>query len=192
MREFAPMSSESLWFVPICCDFRSCLREFVPICSDLFRFVFRTRTNQGNPFLPTPVASPEPHPLKTVHTLSGPNVPRERTKPIHAGNASWGINIRANTHAGPAFALARMQENMFEEFFWKHICQMLGGFSVFAPVRTQENILANLCIGFLRRPNWGFFCPEIRAFTGFWGEISSTVSKVLSDRKALFKHKEGR
>ena len=31
-------------------------------------------------------------------------------------------------------------------------------------------------------PNWGLFCPEIRAFTGFWGEISSTVSKVLSDR----------
>ena len=27
---------------------------------------------------------------------------------------------------------------------------------------------------------------------GFWGEISSTVSKVLSDRKVLFKHKNGR
>ena len=32
--------------------------------------------------------------------------------------------------------------------------------------------------------------PEIRAF-GFWGEISSTVSKVLSGRKILFKVPEG-
>ena len=38
-------------------------------------------------------------------------------------------------------------------------------------------------------PIGAFFCPEIRAFTGFWGEISSTASKVLSDRKVLFKHK---
>ena len=41
-------------------------------------------------------------------------------------------------------------------------------------------------------PIGAFFCPEIRAFTGFWGEISSTVSKVLSDRKVLFKHENGR
>ena len=40
-------------------------------------------------------------------------------------------------------------------------------------------------------PIGAFFCPEIRAFTGFWGEISSTISKVLSDRKVLFKHKNG-
>ena len=37
-----------------------------------------------------------------------------------------------------------------------------------------------------------FFCPEIRAFREFRGEISSTVSKVLSDRKVIFKHKNGR
>ena len=37
--------------------------------------------------------------------------------------------------------------------------------------------------GSVRGPNWGLFCPAIRAFTGFWDEISSTVSKVLSDRK---------
>ena len=42
----------------------------------------------------------------------------------------------------------------------------------------------------LRGPNWGLFCPEIRAFMGFGGEISSTVSKVLSDRKVLFTHKK--
>ena len=45
----------------------------------------------------------------------------------------------------------------------------------------------------LARPQLGpFFCPEIRAFTGFWGEISSTVSKVLSDRKVRLKRKNGR
>ena len=31
------------------------------------------------------------------------------------------------------------------------------------------------------------FCPEIRAFTG----ISSTASKVRSDRRLLLKHKNG-
>ena len=41
-------------------------------------------------------------------------------------------------------------------------------------------------------PIGAFFCPKIRAFTGFGGEISSTVSKVLSDRKVLFTHKNGR
>ena len=32
-------------------------------------------------------------------------------------------------------------------------------------------------------PIGAFFWPEICAFMGFWGEISSTVSKLLSDRK---------
>ena len=41
-------------------------------------------------------------------------------------------------------------------------------------------------------PIGALFCPEIRAFTGFCGGISSTVSKVRSDRKVLFKHKNGR
>ena len=34
-----------------------------------------------------------------------------------------------------------------------------------------------------------FFCPEIRAFTG---RDFFKRSKVLSDRKVLFKHKTGR
>ena len=38
-------------------------------------------------------------------------------------------------------------------------------------------------VNFYAVPIGAFFCPEIRAFTGFGGEISSTVSKVLSDRK---------
>ena len=41
-------------------------------------------------------------------------------------------------------------------------------------------------------PIGAFSCAEIRAFTGFGGAISSTVSKVLGDRKVLFKHKDGR
>ena len=45
---------------------------------------------------------------------------------------------------------------------------------------------------FYAAPIGAFFCPEIREFTGFWGEISSSVSKVLRDRKVLFKHKNGR
>ena len=43
---------------------------------------------------------------------------------------------------------------------------------------------------FYAAPIGAFFCPEIRAFTGFRAEFSSTVSKVLSDRKVLFKHKK--
>ena len=45
---------------------------------------------------------------------------------------------------------------------------------------------------FYAAPIGAFFCPEIRAFTGFGGEISSTVSRVLSDHKVRFKHKNGR
>ena len=45
---------------------------------------------------------------------------------------------------------------------------------------------------FYAAPIGAFFCPEIRAFTGFWGEISSTVSKVLSGHEVQFKHKNGR
>ena len=38
-------------------------------------------------------------------------------------------------------------------------------------------------------PIGAFSCPETRAFTGFWGEISSTVSKILSDREVPFKRR---
>ena len=59
-------------------------------------------------------------------------------------------------------------------------------------VPLAAEILAIPGLLFCAAPIGAFFCPEIRAFTGFGGEISSTVSKVLSDRKALFKHKIGR
>ena len=55
-------------FLPICSDFRSVfsgIPRFAPICSDLLRFLpiccfqkEQFRTNQGNPFLPTPFANP--------------------------------------------------------------------------------------------------------------------------------------
>ena len=39
-------------------------------------------------------------------------------------------------------------------------------------------------------PLGAFFCPEISRVHGFWGQISSTISKVLSDCKVLFKHQK--
>ena len=46
----------------------------------------------------------------------------------------------------------------------------------------------------LRGPNWGLFFVVLNFVRsrGLGGEISSTVSKVLSDRKVLFKHENGR
>ena len=52
------------------------------------------------------------------------------------------------------------------------------------PMGLRDGILYAAPIG-------AFFCPEIRAFTEFWGEISSTVSKALSDREVRFKHENG-
>ena len=36
---------------------------------------------------------------------------------------------------------------------------------------------------FYAAPIGAVVCPEIRAFTEFWGEISSIISKLLSDHK---------
>ena len=41
-------------------------------------------------------------------------------------------------------------------------------------------------------PIGAFFVLKYVRSRGSWGEISSTVSKVLSDRKGLFKQKSGR
>ena len=49
--------------------------------------------------------------------------------------------------------------------------------------------MTSLC-DFYAAPIGAFICPEIRALKGFWGEISSTVSKVRRDRKVLFSHKK--
>ena len=70
----SPFSSDLFRFVllvfgntPICSD----LFRFLPICSDLLSE--QIRTNQGNPFLPTPFANPRiwyPYDyLKTLSTL---------------------------------------------------------------------------------------------------------------------------
>ena len=69
---------------------------------------------------------------------------------------------------------------------------LTGGLSQGCPDFQKVYVLPSLCAFFLPQLGPFFFCPEIRAFTGFWGEISSTASKVLSDRKALFKHSNGR
>ena len=62
-------------------------------------------------------------------------------------------------------------------------CNVYGCHGFFQPRKVRSELLL--------RVTFDPFCPEIRAFTGSWGEISSTVSKVLSDRKVLFKHKNG-
>ena len=77
-----------------------------------------------------------------------------------------------------------------------------GGHLCVLPVPARTPSFASPNVWILERPCRGngtfyaapigaFFCPEIRAFTGFWGEISSTVSKVLSGHEVLFKHKNG-
>ena len=70
--------------------------------------------------------------------------------------------------------------------------KLLGtsGLLVESTVRAvQRRSLGNFCY---TAPIGAFFCPEIRAFTGFGARCFSTVSTVLSDRKVLFKHKNGR
>ena len=57
--------------------------------------------------------------------------------------------------------------------------------------RLSQGLHGKVLAQCLCGPNWGLFCPEIRAFMGFWGEISSTVFRVLSDHKVRFKHKNG-
>ena len=52
------------------------------------------------------------------------------------------------------------------------------------PQISEEKIPTNYAA-----PIGAFFCPEIRAFTG---RDFFSRSKVLSDRKVLFKHKNGR
>ena len=57
----------------------------------------------------------------------------------------------ARIHAGPAFALVRIQENIVEELFSEYFAIFLGEIILvqmhatpgFAPVRTQEKLLAN-------------------------------------------------
>ena len=56
------------------------------------------------------------------------------------------------------------------------------------PLRKLEPWMAQLYAA----PIGAFFCPEIRALTGFGARFFSTVSKVLGDRKVLFKHKNAR
>ena len=79
---------------------------------------------------------------------------------------------------------------MFKKFVQKKFVRIFRSTKILA-----IQILRGLSFGLsflilLRGPNWGLFLsPEICAFTGLRGEISSTVSKVFSDRTVLFKHK---
>ena len=66
--------------------------------------------------------------------------------------------IFARIHAGPVFALARIQETIFEEVFPEYCAKFLGEFirvrihaaPVFAPARIQENIPGELFMYWFR------------------------------------------
>ena len=72
--------------------------------------------------------------------------------------------VFARIHAGPIFALARIQENIFEEVFPEYCARFLGEFILCEymprlyshPREYRKVLLANyLCIGFV--PG-GYFC----------------------------------
>ena len=96
-------------FVPICV---ACFREypdlfrFAPISSDLFRFVFRT--NQGNPFLPTPIATPrtrkEPY-KKNFEMMFRQEGWREEQDGLEEERERAGIDISWRVVASPGIIL---------------------------------------------------------------------------------------
>ena len=86
---------------------------------------------------------------------------------------------------GPFAGSRRRAENRKSEHSWAPRQALLWALS-------WRQISRVACSVLYAAPIAAFFCPEIRAFTGLRGEISSTVSKVMSDRKVLFKHKNGR
>ena len=105
-----------------------------------------------------------------------------------------GESIFARIHAGPVFALVRIQENIFEESF-PHISQILEGIhfganTCRACIRTRANTgqqnPGKICIGFvpagkslqspnavgrrLHGPNWGLsFVPACHPLTAING-----------------------
>ena len=82
--------------------------------------------------------------------------------------------IFARIHAGPVFALARIQENIFEEVFPEYFANFLGAFipceympRLYSHPREYRKIfLANyLCIGFV--PGGIAHLSEVKKFVHF-------------------------
>ena len=71
----------------------------------------------------------------------------------------WGELVYARIHAGPVFALARMQKFIFEESF-PHICQVRYSSRCEYTLRLysypRENFLANYLWGKLLTYSWSF------------------------------------
>ena len=109
------------------------------------------------------------------------------TKPIHAGKPRWRINFFARIHAGPAFALAQIQEDIFEELYFPHIWQVFGGIHFGANacpacVRTRANTANYLCIGFLPE---GILGQLIMDYTDSSGRSHNYLISHLRDRIQL-------
>ena len=80
------------------------------------------------------------------------------------------------------FSLAMIVFETFELI----LCQMLSSQGKNAPSNPYPHYLVRLATS-----RWGLFLSWNSCVHGFWGEISLTISKVLSDRKVLLKHKNG-
>ena len=104
--------------------------------------------------------------------LRGPRLPRQivstippGTKPIHAGEFSWGINFSANT-CGGLYSHSREYRRIFLRSNFPHISHIWGGVHVRCkymprlyshPREYRKIFLGNyLCIGFV--PG-GIVCP---------------------------------
>ena len=85
-------------FLPICSDLRSMfsgIPRFVPICSDLLRFLpicsdlfsEQIRTDQGNPFLPTPLQIPDQK-NPPLHKTNMTGRPGYRTMDMNGGSSA--------------------------------------------------------------------------------------------------------
>ena len=97
-------------FLPICSDFRSILvfgntPIFCSDCSDFFHFVFRT--NQGNPFLQTPFASP-------------------RNQKLEIKKSSFGNDFRAGTSPAQTTEMGSVKTLLLKDMRWSEFSWQSG------------------------------------------------------------------
>ena len=96
----------------------------------------------------------------------------------------------------PADSKHRTESDLHRLYRLCHHAQVLEEEKAYSAIRNKHRQIGMILESGPKKqpkhyaaPIGAFFCPEIRAFTGLRNEISSTVSKVFSDRKVLFKHK---
>ena len=92
--------------------------------------------------------------------------------------------ISVRIYVGPAFAIARIEENMLRNYS-PHICQVLGGFIsvrihaalVFAPARIQEKIPGELFMYWLRARRY-----VARALNWLWVHSQQWTPLIISEK----------